>query len=230
MCDALWTDVHPAAGGHLTVVGNTQSSSAVEGFLVIEHTNHQTVGDDNTRGGLVGFKQTQRVTGFNDQRLVIGEHLEIFFDQTVLHPVLADLTGFTVGGQLVRIQGNVKVQVVVDHDLESLAFDAVAFVLVDWFAVQLSCRAEAVAIDSAVLLQLLCKFLCHLLMMVRMDVAQCVFDCQRFVGFAQMGFSSGSAADAFFKGRIFWKLIIKFDHHGFFRFIGHKENLLNIFY
>ena len=47
--DALWTDVHPAAGGHLTVVGNTQSSSAVEGFLVIEHTNHQTVGDDNTR-------------------------------------------------------------------------------------------------------------------------------------------------------------------------------------
>ena len=65
--------------------------------------------------------------------------------------------------------------VVVDHDLESLAFDAVAFVLVDWFAVQLSCRAEAVAVDSAVFLQLLCKFLCHLLMVVRMDVTQCVF-------------------------------------------------------
>ena len=72
MYNALRTDVHPAAGSHLTVVSNAQSGSAVECLLVIEHTNHQAVGDDNAWGGFVGLKQSERMTGFYNQGLVIG--------------------------------------------------------------------------------------------------------------------------------------------------------------
>src|SRR5699024_8547193 len=94
--DALWADVHPAAGSHLTVVCNAQSSSAVECLLIVEHADHQTVGDDGTRRGLVGLKEAEWVTGLDDEGLVVGEHFQIFFNQAVLHPVLADLTGFAV--------------------------------------------------------------------------------------------------------------------------------------
>ncbi len=76
--DALRADVHPAAGGHLAVVGDAQSGGAVEGFLIVEHADHQAVGDDDARRGLVGFEQAQRVAGFNDEGLVVGEHLEVF--------------------------------------------------------------------------------------------------------------------------------------------------------
>lgn len=79
MYDALWADVHPAACGHLTIVCNAQSSSTVECLLIIEHTDHQTVCDDDTRRSLVGFKQTKWMTGLDNEGLIIGSELPDIF-------------------------------------------------------------------------------------------------------------------------------------------------------
>ncbi len=151
-----------------------------------------------------------------------------FFDQAVLHPVLADLACLAVGRQFVGIKRDVEVQIVVDHDLNRAALNAVAL----YSSIGLPCSpagAEAVAIDSP-RAPPAHPFLRHLHMVVGMNITQRIFDCQRFVGFAQMGILLGARRMPSSKAGIFWKLIIKFDHHGFFRFIGHKENLLNIFY
>ena len=221
MDDALGADVHPAAGGHLTVVGNAERGSAVEVLLVIEGTDHQAVGDDDARSHLVGVEEAQRMTGHDDEGLLIGQLLEVLLDQTVLHPVLADLAGLTVGDELIGIESDVEVEVVVDHDLNGLALDALALVLVDGLAVELALGTEAVAVDTAVLFELLCKLLGHLLVMVGVDVTQSVLDGERFIGVGQVGFAAGSAAIAFFELRIFGKLVIQLDRHGFICKIDH---------
>ena len=45
----------------------------------------------------MGVEQTQRMTGHDDEGLLIGQLLEVLLDQTVLHPVLADLSRLTIG-------------------------------------------------------------------------------------------------------------------------------------
>ena len=223
MYDALWTDVHPAAGGHLTIVCNAQSGSTVECLLIIEHTDHQTVGNDDTRRGFVGFEQTEWVTGLDNEGLVVGQNFQIFFNQAVLHPVLANLTGFTIGGQFVWIKRNIKVEVVVDHNLESFTFDAVTFVLVDWLAVQFTLWAETVAVDAAMLIQLFCKFHCHLFMMVRVYITQSVFDCECLIGLGQMRFSSWSATNTLNECWIFGKFIVELDNHSVLWIVVHNK-------
>ena len=47
--DALRSDVHPAAGGHLPVVGNTHSSGTVKALEIVNLTDHEAVGDNDTR-------------------------------------------------------------------------------------------------------------------------------------------------------------------------------------
>ena len=145
--------------------------------------------------------------------LLIGQLLEVLLDQTVLHPVLADLTGLTVGDELIGIQSDVEVEVVVDHDLNGLALDALALVLVDGLAVELALGTEAVAIDTAVLFELLRKLLGHLLMMVGVDVTQGVLDGERLIGLAQVGFAAGCATVALFELRVLRKLVVQLDRH-----------------
>ena len=213
MDDALGADVHPAAGGHLAVVGNAERGSAVEVLLVIEGTDHQAVGDDDARSHLVGVEEAQRMTGHDDEGLLIGQLLEVLLDQAVLHPVLADLTGLTVGDELIGIQSDIEVEVVVDHDLNGLALDALALVLVDGLAIELALGTEAVAIDTAVLFELLRKLLGHLLMMVGVDVTQSILDGERLIGLGQVGFAAGCATVALFELRILRKLVVQLDRH-----------------
>ena len=215
MDDALGPDVHPAAGGHLAVVGNAEGSGAVEVLLIIKGTDHQAVGDDDPGRQLVGMEQAQGMAGHDHQGLLIGQLLQILLDEPVLHPVLADLAGLAVGHQLIGIEGHIKVQVVVDHDLDGLAFHALALVLVDGLAGKLALRTEAVAVNSALLLQLLGKFLCHLRMVIGVNVAQRVFDRQSLIRFAELGFPAGSPAVAGIHLGILRQLIVQLNGHGF---------------
>ena len=148
---------------------------------------------------------------------------QVLLDEAVLHPVLAHLTGLTVGHQLVGVQGDVKVQVVVDHHLDGAALDAGALVLVDGLAVQLPLGAEPVAVDAPVLLQLLSKLLGHLLVMVGVDVAQGVLDGQRLVRLAQMGLAPGGTAVLGVERGVLGQLIIQLDGHGFFQIHGNSS-------
>ena len=80
---------------------------------------------------------------------MIGKFLQILLNKLVLHPVLANLTGFPIGYELIWVQGDIKVQIVIDHDLKRPAFDTVALIPVDGLALDGAGRPEAIAIDSA---------------------------------------------------------------------------------
>ena len=213
MHDALGADVHPASGGHLAVVGNPDGCRTVEVFLVIIHADHQAVADNTAGSQLMAVEQAQRMAGHHNQSLLVRHDLQVLLDQTVLHPVLAHLSGLAVGHQFIGVQRHLEVQVVVDHHLERFALDAVAFIFVDGLAVQLSLWPETVSIDTTVFLQFLGKLLCHLLMMIRMDIAQGVLNGQYLVGLSQMGFTAGGTAVALFKSGIFRQFIVQVNGH-----------------
>ena len=162
----------------------------------------------------MGVEQAQRMAGHDDEGLLVGEVFEVFLDEAVLHPVLADLAGLAVGHELIGIERYVKIQVVVDHDLNGAALDTFALVLVNGLAGKLALRAEAVAVDPAALLQLLRKFLSHLGVVIRVDVAQGVLDRQRLVSGGELGFPAGRAAVAGIHFRIRRELIVELDGHG----------------
>ena len=214
MDNALGPDVHPAAGGHLPVVGYSQGGGPVEVLLIVEIPHHQAVGDDAPGGQLVGAEQPKGMPAHDHQGLLVGHDLQVFLDEPVLHPVLAHLSGFAVGHQLVGIQGHVKVQVVVDHHLEGTGLHAVSLVLLDGLAVELPLGAEAVAVDPAVLLELPGEFLGHLLMVLGRDVAQGVADGQGLVGLGELCFPPGGPADAGGEGRIGGQVIVQTDGDG----------------
>ena len=207
--DALGPDVHPAAGGHLAVVRYAQSRRPIEVLLIVEGAHHEAVGDDDPGGQLMGVEEAQGMAGHDHQGLLVGQGFQVLLDEAILHPVLADLAGLTVGGELVGVERHVEVQVVVDHDLDSLALDAVALILVDGLAVELAGGTEAVAVDAAVFLQLLSELFGHLFMMVGMDVTKSVLDGQGLVGLGQMGFPAGRPAVPRLQGGVFGKLVIQ---------------------
>ncbi len=152
--------------------------------------------------------------GHDHKGLLVGHNLEVFLDQPVLHPILADLTGLAVGYKLIGIERDVKVQIVVDHDLEGFGFDAVALVFVDGLAVQLALRTEAVAIDPAPLLQLQGKFLCHLSVVLLGDIAQGIGDGPLFVLLGEVRFAPWRSAVLRIKGRIAGKLVVQTNGDG----------------
>ena len=156
--DPLRADVHPAAGRHLAVVGDAHLLGGFPVVLVVEHSYHQGIGDDDA--GSIGprGKEPQRMPGFDHQRLVRGEDFEVLLDQAILQPVLADAARFAVGDQFVRIERDIRVQVVVDHHLKSLAFEASALILVDWLAGETLRRHVPIRIDPAAGFQFLQKF------------------------------------------------------------------------
>ena len=47
--NALRTDVHPASGGHLSIIGDAHLFGDLPVVLVVEHADHQRVGDNDAR-------------------------------------------------------------------------------------------------------------------------------------------------------------------------------------
>ena len=69
--DALGADVHPAAGGHLTVVDAAQGGEPVEVLRGVEHPDHEAVGDDGAgRFGARG-EEPERVARTDDEGLSV---------------------------------------------------------------------------------------------------------------------------------------------------------------
>jgi len=121
----------------------------MEIFRRIEEPDHQPIGDDGARRLGARGEETEGVAGADHQGLGVVHDLEVALDEQVLHPVLADLAGFTIGHQLVGVEGDIEVQVVVDHHLHGLCFGDAANVGVDGPAGDLAVGPEAVAVDPA---------------------------------------------------------------------------------
>ncbi len=77
---ALRAYVHPAAGCHLTVVGDSQRGRSTEVVGVVEEADHEAVGQYHARRGGVRTEEPQRMPGLHDERLVFRHDFKIFFD------------------------------------------------------------------------------------------------------------------------------------------------------
>ncbi len=172
MDDALGADVHPAAGGHLAVVDAAQRGQPVEVLRGVEHPDHEAVGDDGARRLGPRRKEPQRVARAHHQGLLVVHDLQVALDEQVLHPVLADLARLAVGHQLVGVEGDVEVEVVVDHHLHGPRLGDATDVGVDGPAGDPAGRPVAVAVDPAPGAQLLEKLRRHDLVVLLGDVAQ----------------------------------------------------------
>ena len=116
--DPLRPDVHPAAGGHLPVVGHAQLRGLVEVGGVVELAHHEPVGVDDPRRVAVAGEQPHRMPGGHHQGLRLGHPLQVLLHQPVLHPVLEHLPRLAVRHQLVRVERHGEIQVVVDVELQ----------------------------------------------------------------------------------------------------------------
>ena len=103
MHNALRPDVHPAAGGHLAVVGDAQLFGDFPVILIVEHADHQCIGDDDPRCIGAGREQAERMSRLDHQRLILGEDFQVLLYNPVLQPVLANAAGFAVCHQFIGI-------------------------------------------------------------------------------------------------------------------------------
>ena len=130
---------------------------------------------------------------------------------------MADAASFPVGHQFIGIQGHFKVQVVVDHHLESLAFGAFAFVLVNGFPVDPAFRTETIAVDPAPGGQFFQKFRDQFFMVFFRDIPQSIFQRNFSLCRSQAEATIRSSPDAFLERFRFGQSVgeLQFDGHGF---------------
>ena len=91
---------------------------------------------------------------------------------------MADLSCFTIGDKFVGIEGNIEIQIVVDHNLKGFARKALPLVFINWFAVNASFRSETVSIDSSPCLELFHEFRGNFFMEFLWNVAERIFQCE----------------------------------------------------
>ena len=175
MDDTLRANVHPAASRHLTVVGHAHLFRNFPVLHIVVFTDQEAVSDDNTRCFWFRFEKSERVARFHDQGLMVGHDFQVFLDQVVLHPVSADRSSFSIGNQFIRIKGDFKAQVVVNHDLHSLSCGTVSFILVNGLAVDAFFWTPAVAINPSASFQFFQKFRDHFLMESLWNIAKGIF-------------------------------------------------------
>ena len=169
---ALRPYVHPAARGHLAVVGNAHLLRNLPILRIIEHAYHERVGNYHPWRFWARREQAQRVPRLHNKGLIFGKLLKIFLYQPVLQPVLAYGAGLAVCYKLVWIKRYLKIKVVIHHHLKGLALDAVALVLIYGLAVYAPLRAESICIYAAAGNKLLHKFARKLFMQLLRNIAQ----------------------------------------------------------
>ncbi len=101
------------------------------------------------------------MAALHHQRLILSHQLQIFFNQPVLHPVLAHLPSLTVCNQLIGVESDVEGKVVIDHRLKCFPFQTVSIILIDRLRPQVTSGAKAVAVYPSTCFQLIQELGCH---------------------------------------------------------------------
>ena len=200
--DTLRADIHPSAGSHLTVIGNTHLHGGVPVPLIIVQPHHHRIRNDDARRFGLRLEQSQRVSAFDNERLVIGKDFEILLYQAVLHPVLAHLPGFAIGDELVGIEGDVETEVVVYHHLKGFALDAAPFVLVNGLRLEVALRTITVTVNASARAELLHKFRSKRFVQFFRDVAQGILQCRSRLRGVEGVTAVGRPPDTFYEGGI----------------------------
>ncbi len=147
--DSLRADVHPASGRHLAIAGHPHLGGHLPVILIVIQPHQKAIGNNDPRVVRLGPEQPQRMTGSHYQSLVLSEIFQVFFDQPVLHPVLANASGLSVGHQFIWVERHIKIQVIINHDLKCLAGQATAIVGIHGPGLDGAGRTEAVAVNPS---------------------------------------------------------------------------------
>ena len=121
------------------------------------------------------------MSGAYDQRLILLHLLQIFLNQAVLHPVLAHLSRLAICNKLIGIQSHIKIQIIINHELDCLAGQASASVCFDRLCLNQAVRAETVTINFPSRLQLLIKFLRQFSVIFFRNITERILDRQLFI-------------------------------------------------
>jgi len=186
--------------------GPAQGGQAVEIVRCVEEPDHQPIGDDGARRFGARWEETERVAGADHQGLGVVHDLEVALDEQVLHPVLADLAGLAVGHKLVGVEGNLEVEVVVDHHLHCLRFGDAADVGVDGPAGDLARGPVAIAVDPAPGAKLFEELRRHHLVVFRRHVAQRILQRDDSVVAVEVKTAIWCPTDPGFEIRGLWQL------------------------
>ena len=147
-------------------------------------------------------EQAQGMSAHHHKRLFPRQLFQIMLDQPVLHPILTDLPGFPISNQLIGVQGDFKIEVIIDHHLKCLALKAFSHIAFNRKASDAARGPEAVAVNASMLRKFPREFCRHHFMMLGGDIAQRVSNGQLFFGLPQCGLAPWSAPDTLLKSRM----------------------------
>ena len=135
------------------------------------------------------------MSAHHHKRLFPRQLFQIMLDQPVLHPILTHLPGFPISNQLIGVQGDFKIEVIIDHHLKGFAFKAFSLIAFNRKASDAARGPEAIAVNSSMLRKFPREFRSHHFMMLNGDVAQSVANGQLFFGLSQCRLTPWSAPD-----------------------------------
>ena len=95
--------IHPTTSCHLSVIGNSHLGGNMPIMLIVELSDHHRIGNYNAGSIGTGAEKPQWMSGFNNQCLFLGKFFQILLNQSILHPILANLPGFTISNKFVGI-------------------------------------------------------------------------------------------------------------------------------
>ena len=124
--DALRADVDPRAGGHLPVHREPQRVQPAELVPVGPVADQVGVGDEHARRHLVGLEHAHGLAALHQQGLVVLEAAQRADDGVEAVPVASGLAGPTVDDELIRILGDLGIEVVHQHAQRGLLLPALA--------------------------------------------------------------------------------------------------------
>ena len=113
--DALGADVDPRAGRHLAVHGQAELLQAAELLPGRPLRDQVGVGDEHSGGPLVRSQDADGLAGLDEERLVVVEVLEGFYDRGVGVPAPGGAAGAAVDDELVGMFGHLRVEIVHQH-------------------------------------------------------------------------------------------------------------------
>ena len=117
--DALAANVDPAAGGHLAVHRQPFGIQLVKVFPGCPVRHQVGVGDQHPRRVFMGFEYAHRLTGLHQQRFVALEVFQRLHDSVIAFPVARRASDAAIHHQLMRVFGDIRVEVIHEHTQRS---------------------------------------------------------------------------------------------------------------
>ena len=137
------------------------------------------------------------MSGIHHQCLLVGHLAQILHSESVLCPVLEYCAIAAISNEFVRVLCHCGVEVVLNHQHNSCCLAGTMGILVDRTSIHVVARAEAIHIDSAVVLQFFSKLRRKLCMKFCREIPQRIAKRQFFLIFGENLLAARRMVDVF---------------------------------